>query len=360
MTRCREAGVAAATRSARDISGCAVGMGVMVPPGRGAGCVLRTVAVDVCRWSHLGCLLRRPLGAVPRASLGGIGGSSTWSTRAEGAPSVPRSPRSRRTNRSARLALAVSLALIAALGLVSLPQPLPAQAADRTAALVGSLQSELGCPGDWQPSCAQTELAKDPTGTTYSAVFSVPQGSWEFKVAINDSWDESYRADGTKGDVEQPAGARRPDRDPGGLRRHHPQDDHHPDRSRRRPGHGRGPPAGHRQPAQPADQGAVLLRDGRPVRQRLDRQRPRRADRRPAGHRLRPDRQGLLPRWRPEGSDGQARLHQGPGHHLDLADARRSRTAPCRAAAPTSAPATTATGSPTSPRSTRTWAPTPR
>ena len=28
-------------------------------------------------------------------------------------------------------------------------------------ALVGSLQSELGCPGDWQPECADTELAFD-------------------------------------------------------------------------------------------------------------------------------------------------------------------------------------------------------
>jgi len=25
-------------------------------------------------------------------------------------------------------------------------------------ALVGSLQSELGCPGDWQPECPQTRL----------------------------------------------------------------------------------------------------------------------------------------------------------------------------------------------------------
>ncbi|HEU4547697.1 MAG TPA: alpha-amylase family glycosyl hydrolase, partial [Microlunatus sp.] len=115
-----------------------------------------------------------------------------------------RPSRSPRSNRTARLALAVSLALIAALGLVSLPQPLPAQAADRTAALVGSLQSELGCSADWQPACAATELAKDPTGTTYSAVFTVPKGTWEFKVALNDGWDESYRADGTKGDANSP------------------------------------------------------------------------------------------------------------------------------------------------------------
>ena len=31
--------------------------------------------------------------------------------------------------------------------------PLPS-----TVTLVGSLQSELGCPGDWQPECPQTRL----------------------------------------------------------------------------------------------------------------------------------------------------------------------------------------------------------
>ena len=135
-----------------------------------------------------------------------------------------RPSRTHRPSRPARLrlALAVSLALVAALGLVSLPSSPKAQAAVRTAALVGSLQSELGCPDDWQPQCATTELAKDPTGTTYSAVFSVPQGSWEYKVALNDSWDESYRADGTKGGPTARCVLAGADRDPGGLRRHAP------------------------------------------------------------------------------------------------------------------------------------------
>ncbi len=118
-------------------------------------------------------------------------------------PPPPRR-RTRRPNGTARLAFAITLALIAALGLVSVPQAETALAAERTAALVGSLQSELGCPADWQPACAQTELAKDPVGTTYSAVFSLPKGSWDYKVALNDSWDESYRADGTKGDSNSP------------------------------------------------------------------------------------------------------------------------------------------------------------
>ena len=36
----------------------------------------------------------------------------------------------------------------------------PATAATTSVALVGSLQDELGCPGDWQPACADTELAR--------------------------------------------------------------------------------------------------------------------------------------------------------------------------------------------------------
>jgi len=61
-------------------------------------------------------------------------------------------------------------------------------------ALVGSLQSVLGCPGDWQPECAGTELLDN--GTTWEATFVIPAGSWEYKVALNDTWDESYGASG--------------------------------------------------------------------------------------------------------------------------------------------------------------------
>jgi hypothetical protein len=34
----------------------------------------------------------------------------------------------------------------------------PTLAADRVPTLVGDLQSELGCPGDWDPACAATTL----------------------------------------------------------------------------------------------------------------------------------------------------------------------------------------------------------
>lgn len=64
--------------------------------------------------------------------------------------------------------------------------------------LAGSFQSELGCPGDWQPDCTRTDLAVQPNGHA-AGTFTIPAGSYEFKVAINHSWDENYGAGGVRG-----------------------------------------------------------------------------------------------------------------------------------------------------------------
>lgn len=56
----------------------------------------------------------------------------------------------------------------------------------------GNMQSELGCPGDWQPDCAVTHLFYDATCDVWSRVFNIPAGNWEYKAALNDSWDENY------------------------------------------------------------------------------------------------------------------------------------------------------------------------
>jgi glycosidase len=73
----------------------------------------------------------------------------------------------------------------------------PASSADRTVTLAGSLQSELGCSGDWQPDCAASHLPV-VSGTTYAKTVTLPAGSYEFKVALNDSWTENYGAHGAK------------------------------------------------------------------------------------------------------------------------------------------------------------------
>jgi pullulanase-type alpha-1,6-glucosidase len=63
--------------------------------------------------------------------------------------------------------------------------------------IAGSLQSELGCPDDWQPGCAATHLAFDVGDTVWQGVFNVPGGNWEYKAALNDSWDENYGLNAT-------------------------------------------------------------------------------------------------------------------------------------------------------------------
>ncbi len=71
-------------------------------------------------------------------------------------------------------------------------------------ALVGSLQSELGCAGDWDPACDATELNFDAADDVWQRTFDVPAGSWEYKVALNNSWDENYGAGGAPGGANIP------------------------------------------------------------------------------------------------------------------------------------------------------------
>ena len=90
------------------------------------------------------------------------------------------------------LALLTTIA-VAVLGLV-VPMA-PAVAAASSVTLVGDLQSELGCSGDWQPDCAATALSPAGDGT-WSAEFQVPAGTWQYKVALDGTWDVSYGREG--------------------------------------------------------------------------------------------------------------------------------------------------------------------
>ena len=106
-----------------------------------------------------------------------------------------------------RLRWAIGLVV---LGLLAVLLPTQRAAADHTpiptaVALVGSLQSELGCPGDWQPECTATHLEPVPgQPEVFRATFTVPAGSYEYKVALNNSWDENYGAGGAAGGANLP------------------------------------------------------------------------------------------------------------------------------------------------------------
>ncbi len=60
--------------------------------------------------------------------------------------------------------------------------------------VAGSLQSELGCPGDWQPDCASTHLTYDANDGVWQGMWSVPGGNWEYKAPLNNGWTENYGA----------------------------------------------------------------------------------------------------------------------------------------------------------------------
>jgi len=64
------------------------------------------------------------------------------------------------------------------------------------ATAAGTFQSEVGCLGDWQPDCLRSWL-QDPDGDgIYEfATTAIPAGDYQFKVALNEAWDESYPAD---------------------------------------------------------------------------------------------------------------------------------------------------------------------
>ncbi|HYG65169.1 MAG TPA: pullulanase-type alpha-1,6-glucosidase, partial [Thermoanaerobaculia bacterium] len=67
------------------------------------------------------------------------------------------------------------------------------------ATAAGSFQSEIGCPGDWQPDCLRSWL-QDPDGDglhTFSTRL-IPPGNYEVKVAIDESWSENYGAGGAR------------------------------------------------------------------------------------------------------------------------------------------------------------------
>ncbi|HWI00884.1 MAG TPA: alpha-amylase family glycosyl hydrolase [Propionibacteriaceae bacterium] len=62
--------------------------------------------------------------------------------------------------------------------------------------VAGSLQSEIGCPADWDPACAASHLTFDNNDGLWKGTFTLPAGTYEWKVAINDSWDVNYGAGG--------------------------------------------------------------------------------------------------------------------------------------------------------------------
>ncbi len=78
----------------------------------------------------------------------------------------------------------------------------PLAAGPTNVTIAGSLQSEAGCPGDWQPSCALTHMTKGAIDGVWRLSVDLPAGNYEYKAVLDDAW-----ANGDYGLHAQPSGA---------------------------------------------------------------------------------------------------------------------------------------------------------
>lgn len=66
------------------------------------------------------------------------------------------------------------------------------------ATAVGDFQQAAGCPGNWAPDCLVTWL-QDPDGDgVYTYTATLPAGSYQAKVAVDESWALNYGAGGVQ------------------------------------------------------------------------------------------------------------------------------------------------------------------
>ena len=103
-----------------------------------------------------------------------------------------------RRSSPALLGLATLVTLVASLAPLA-----PARADHRadppaTVTLVGSLQDEVGCAEDWAPACEASGFEQLADGS-WELETDVPPGTYEYKVAVNGSWDENYGLGGAQG-----------------------------------------------------------------------------------------------------------------------------------------------------------------
>ena len=98
------------------------------------------------------------------------------------------------SRRTSRHLLALGAVVIATVVVARTPAVADHDDPAETVTLVGSLQSELGCDDDWLPTCESTTSLMPDEGA-WSITVEVPAGSWEWKVALDGTWDRpSYPA----------------------------------------------------------------------------------------------------------------------------------------------------------------------
>ena len=68
----------------------------------------------------------------------------------------------------------------------------------------GSFGAQVGCPADWQPDCANVQLTRRSNDDVWSTSLPLTAGSYEYKAALNNSWDVNYGLGGVQGGANIP------------------------------------------------------------------------------------------------------------------------------------------------------------
>jgi glucan 1,4-alpha-glucosidase len=84
------------------------------------------------------------------------------------------------------------LLAVAGAALVLLPATASSTPDPTSVTIAGDLQSEAGCAGDWDPACAATHLSYDAGDDVWQGSLTLPAGNYQYKAALNNSWDENY------------------------------------------------------------------------------------------------------------------------------------------------------------------------
>jgi pullulanase-type alpha-1,6-glucosidase len=104
-----------------------------------------------------------------------------------------------KTVRTLRLVAGLAAGLLVATGIT---QANPAGAADPQPSAVsvpGDFGAQVGCPGDWQPDCQQVQLSRRGNDDVWTTTVQLAAGSYQYKAALNKSWDVNYGAGAVAG-----------------------------------------------------------------------------------------------------------------------------------------------------------------
>ncbi|MBK9751229.1 MAG: extracellular solute-binding protein [Chloroflexi bacterium] len=70
----------------------------------------------------------------------------------------------------------------------------PPEDGPQAVSIPGTVNSAMGCAGDWDPACAEAQLAYTAAGDVWQGTFVLAAGEYEYKVALDGAWDENYGA----------------------------------------------------------------------------------------------------------------------------------------------------------------------